>query len=108
MEIKNKKRLVLEIALVAVILYLWQKRCKKTSIAEAKAGADVAPTTEATSTPSTPSTPSKTGECGSVSSDCMGTDTSKLSQLGKTVTIDESTANFSGGKIKGVKAQYFR
>lgn len=102
MEIKNKKRLVLEIALVAVILYLWQKRCKKTAIAEAKAGADLAPTTEPTSTPS------KTGECGSVSSDCMGTDTSKLSQLGKTVTIDESTANFSGGKGRNIKAQYFR
>lgn len=105
MEIKNKKRLVLEIALVAVILYLWQKRCKKTAIAEAKEGADVTPSN---TTKADASTTSQTGECGSVSSDCMGTDTSKLSQLGKTVTIDESTANFSGGKGRNIKAQYFR
>lgn len=105
MEIKNKKRLVLEIALVVVILYLWQKRCKKTAIAEAKAGADVTPSNTTTADAST-SNPN--GECGSVSNDCMGTDTSKQSQLGKTVTIAESTANFSGGNGKGVKGQYFR
>jgi hypothetical protein len=105
MEIKNKKRLVLEIALVAVILYLWQKRCKKTAIAEAKAGADVAPTN---TTKADASTSSQTGECGSVSSDCMGTDTSKQSQVGKEVTIAETTVNFSGGKGNGVKAQYFK
>jgi hypothetical protein len=96
---KNKKRLALEIGLVGVIIYLWLKRCKKNNaIAEAKEGANVAPTTEATS---------QTGECGSISSDCMGTDTSKKSQLEKTITVDESTANFSGTG-KGIKAQYFR
>lgn len=97
---KNKKRLALEIGLVGVIIYLWLKRCKKNNaIAEAKEGANVAPTTEATS---------QTGECGSATSDCMGTDTSKQGQIGQTVTIAESTANFSGGKGRSVKAQYFR
>lgn len=105
MEIKNKKRLVLEIALVAVILYLWQKRCKKTAIAEAKAGADVTPSN---TTKADASTSSQTGECGSVSSDCMGTDTSKQSQVGKAVTIAETTSNFSGAKGNSVKAQYFK
>lgn len=96
---KNKKRLALEIGLVAVIVYLWLNRCKKTkAVEEAKAGADVAPTT----------TPSQNGDCGSVSSDCMGTDTSKQSQLGKTVNVEESTANFAGSNRKGIKGQYFR
>lgn len=96
---KNKKRLALEIGLVAVIVYLWLNRCKKTkAVEEAKAGADVAPTT----------TPTQNTDCASsASSDCMGTDTSKQSQLGKTVTVEE-TANFAGTTNKGIKGQYFR
>lgn len=102
----NKKRLALEIGLVGVIIYLWLNRCRKNGIiAEAKSGADVTPSNTKTADASTSS---QTGECGSVSSDCMGTDTSKKSQLEKTITVDESTANFSGGKSQSVKAQYFR
>ena len=96
---KNKKRLALEIGLVAVIVYLWLNRCKKDkAIEEAKAGANVEPTT----------TSSQASDCGSATSDCMGTDTSKQSQLEKTVTVAETTANFSGASRKGIKAQYFR
>lgn len=103
---KNKKRLALEIGLVAVIVYLWLNRCKKNgAIAEAKAGADVTPSNTTTADASTSS---QTGDCGGGSSDCMGTDTSKQSQLGKTVTVAESTANFSGGNGKSIKAQYYR
>lgn len=95
---ENKNRLALEIGLVAVIVYLWLNRCKKNNaIEKAKEGANVAPTTNEVSTQS------KSGECGGVSSDCMGTDTSKKSQLGKTVTIAETVANFSG-----TNAQYYR
>ena len=103
---KNKKRLALEIGLVAVIVYLWLNRCRKNNvIAQAKAGADVTPSNTTTADASTSS---QTGDCGGATSDCMGTDTSKQSQLGKTVTIAESTANFSGGSGKGIKAKYFR
>ena len=103
---KNKKRLALEIGLVAVIVYLWLNRCRKTkAIEDAKAGADVTPSN---TTKADASTSSQTGDCGSASSDCMGTDTSKDSQLGKTVTVSESTSNFSGASRKGIKGQYFR
>jgi hypothetical protein len=106
MEINNKNRLVFEIVLIGVIVYLWQKRCKKNkTIEEAKAGADITPSNTTTADSSTST---QSSECGSVTSDCMGTDTSKNSQLGKTISISDSNANFSGGNGKGVKAQYFR
>lgn len=103
---KNKKRLALEIGLVAVIVYLWLNRCRKNNaIAEAKEGANITPSNTTTADASTST---QSGECGSATSDCMGTDTSKQGQIGQTVTIAESTANFSGGKGRSVKAQYFR
>ena len=98
---KDNKRLALEIGLVAVIIYLWLGRCRKSKAVEkAKDGANVAPVADK-------KTASPTAECGQVEADCMGTDTSKKGQLEKTITVEE-TSSFNGMKSKPMKAQYFR
>ena len=126
---KNKKRLALQVGLVAVIIYLWLNRSrKKRAIAKAKAGAEVVagaveggiadavskvgaetkavadlkPASDNYSSKLISSSPAQ--ECGSPSNQ----PTKNLGKVEQTISITQSNANFSGSNSKGVKAQYFR
>jgi len=113
---KNKKRLALQVGLVAVIIYLWLNRSrKKKAIAEAKAGAgtesgsgavaqaksDVKPVADNSSKIIT-SSPAE--ECGSPSNQPTG----NLGQVEQTISLTQSSANFSGSNGQVIKGKYFR
>jgi hypothetical protein len=109
---KNKKRLALQVGLVAVIIYLWLNRSrKKKAIAEAKAGAGIEAGAVAKSdakpvadNSSKIITSSPAEECGSPSNQPTG----NLGQVEQTISLTQSSANFSGSNGQVIKGKYFR
>lgn len=108
---KNKKRVAIGVGLVAVIVYLWLNRYrKKKAITEAKAGADVAGANTAKADTAVAEVAPKIIS-SSPAEECGGSrnkPTSSNGQVEQTISITQSSANFSGSNGKVINGQYFR